>query len=262
MPGTLLVWARKGHHPHTVPQVRAKVKELRQGHIRAREHSSRSGETAHRCAYYEDLDWILGAGKPLPPERLVDSGLETPVQQWPQLQADDQELQKEEEEEDGTRSTLEQDAYTQQASQTTSDTGEGTSAGPADQEGGTTPSPHPDCCREPVGTGARTWTCSGCRTHLTGGWRQSSAGTCWRNLPSSTLRFVLRSGRPWPSPVLRLVLPSPQPLLSPASAIPDPGTAPPPAQSPTVPAHVRSRVREGLCSQSARGSSSRQHPQP
>lgn len=62
------VLAKKGHHLRTLDQVRAKVKELRQGYVKACEHSSHSGETAHCCAYYEDLDWILGAGNPVSQE--------------------------------------------------------------------------------------------------------------------------------------------------------------------------------------------------
>ncbi|XP_075778634.1 uncharacterized protein LOC142827362 [Pelodiscus sinensis] len=150
--------AKQGHHPRTLEQVRAKVKELRQGYVRAREQSSRSGEKPYSSDYYKDLDRILGAGDPLPPERLLESGLEPPVVQLPEHLLGDQELQEEaDEEEDGTQSTQEPGLETQEASQTTSDPGEGTSAGPADQEGGTPPARQP---RQPQGT-RRHW-----RTYL------------------------------------------------------------------------------------------------
>nr|XP_025046160.1 uncharacterized protein LOC112547654 [Pelodiscus sinensis] len=123
------------------------------GYIRACERSSRSWERPYTCTYYKDLDTILGAGEPLPPKKLVESAMETPVQQQLQLLPDDPELQEEEEEEDSTRSTQEPDAQTQEASQETLDTEEGTAAGPPDQEGEATPAPPP---RQPQGT-QRHW---------------------------------------------------------------------------------------------------------
>nr|XP_025043402.1 uncharacterized protein LOC112546755 [Pelodiscus sinensis] len=244
--------AKQGHHPRTLEEVRAKVKELRQGYVQAREHSSRSRERPYSYEYYEDLDRILGAGDPLPPERLVESGLETPVLQRPEHLLGDQKLQEEEEEEeDGIQSTREPGTQTQEACQTTSDTGEGTSAGPADQEGGAPPAPPP---RRQQGT-CRHW-CSYLelvRQHV--GVLQEIKDSMERRLEAEAewhrqllLEFAqqrrdiyaaIREAMAFPGP-LPASAPPPQPSPSSAPAIPAP--APPPAQPPSVASHTRSQA--------------------
>ncbi|XP_075759000.1 uncharacterized protein LOC142819016 [Pelodiscus sinensis] len=263
--------AKQGHHPRTLEQVRAKVKELRQGYVRAREQSSHSGEKPYSSDYYKDLDRILGAGDPLPPERLLESGLETPVVQQPEHLLGDQELQ---EEADGTQSTQEPGLETQEASQTTSDPGEGTSAGPADQEGGAPPDRQP---RQPQGT-RRHW-----RTYLElvrqyvgvlhemkdSMERRLEADAEWRRQLLLEFRqqrrdicAAIQGAMAFPG---TLPAPAPPPQPAPSSA-PVPSSArapaPPPAQPPSVASRTRSRARQGRQSQKRRNSASRQPPQP
>nr|XP_025033808.1 atherin-like [Pelodiscus sinensis] len=272
--------AKQGHRPRTLEQVRAKVKELRQGYVWAHEQSSRSGERPHSCEYYEDLDRVLGASDPLPPERLVESGLDTPVLQRPEHLLGDQELQEEEEEEEvGTQRTQEPGTQTQEASQTTLDTGEETSAGPAYQEGDAPPAPPP---RRPQGT-RRHWRSylELVRQHV--GVLQEMKDSTERRLKTEAewyrqllLEFAqqrrdicaaIREAMAFPGP-LPVPAPPPQPApsstLAPSSApaIPAPAPAPPPAQPPSVASRTRSRVRQGRQSQSSRSLASRMPPQP
>ncbi|XP_075781592.1 uncharacterized protein LOC142828061 [Pelodiscus sinensis] len=141
--------AKKGHHPRTLDRVQAKVEELRQGYARAREHSSTSGEVPHHCAYFQELDRILGGGEPLSALVLVQSGLQTPVQQCQEVAEDnpEQQLQEEEEEEDPNQSlitlTLQPVSQTQEISQSSSNVGQGTSAGPVGSDQHVTPMPPP-----------------------------------------------------------------------------------------------------------------------
>lgn len=137
--------AERGHHPRTLDQVRSKVKELCQGYARARECSSRSGAGPNLCPYYEELHRILRGGEALSPPITVDSGLETPVVAQPELLDDDEEedkqqLQKEEDMASTVTLTLEPVPQALDISQASSDTGEGSSAGPAFAEGRSTPS--------------------------------------------------------------------------------------------------------------------------
>nr|XP_025046190.1 uncharacterized protein LOC102463117 [Pelodiscus sinensis] len=141
--------AKKGHHPRTLDQVWAKVKELRQGYARAHEHSSTSGEAPQHCAYFQELDRILGDEEPFSTRVLVESGLQTPIQHCQKVDEDNPEEQQlqDEEEEDPNRSvvslTLEPVPQSQEASQAFSDPGEGTSAGPARADQHATPVPPP-----------------------------------------------------------------------------------------------------------------------
>ncbi|XP_075783181.1 uncharacterized protein LOC142829124 [Pelodiscus sinensis] len=138
--------ADKGHHPRTLQQVRAKVKELRQGYMKAREQSSVSGAAPVHCTYYEELDRILGGQEPMSAPVLVQTGLHTPVQHSQQeVPRDDVEEEEEAEEqmEDTLTLTLQPVPETEEALQALSDAGEGTSAGPAAAVRCTTPVPPP-----------------------------------------------------------------------------------------------------------------------
>ncbi|XP_075777467.1 uncharacterized protein LOC142827188 [Pelodiscus sinensis] len=140
--------ADKRHHPRILQQVRAKVKELRQGYMKAREQSSASGAAPVHCTYYQELDRILGGQEPMSAPVLVKTGLHTPVQQSRQeVPMEDVEEEEEEEEEDQTEDiltlTLQPVPETQEASQAPSDAGEGTSAGPTAAVCRATPVPPP-----------------------------------------------------------------------------------------------------------------------
>ncbi|XP_075756624.1 uncharacterized protein LOC142818742 [Pelodiscus sinensis] len=123
--------ADKGHHPRTLQQVRAKVKELRQGYMKAREQSSASGAAPVHCTYYQELDRILGGEEPMSAPVLVQTGLHTPVQQSRQEVPREDVEEEEEQTEDTLTLTLQPVPEMQEASQAPSDAGEGTSAGPA-----------------------------------------------------------------------------------------------------------------------------------
>ncbi|XP_075772103.1 uncharacterized protein LOC142824234 [Pelodiscus sinensis] len=138
--------AQKGHYPRTQDQVRSKVKELRQGYVKAREDSSRSGAAPHSCPYYTELDQILGGGEARTPRRLVQSGLVDPVVDAPEQdpeQSGDGDMVPEEDSEETATLTLEPVTQTPEASQVSSDAGDEAAAGPAVQEGRSTPAPPP-----------------------------------------------------------------------------------------------------------------------
>ncbi|XP_075776833.1 uncharacterized protein LOC142827074 [Pelodiscus sinensis] len=142
--------AQKGHYPRTQDQVRSKVKELRQGYVKAREESSRSGAAPHYCPYYPELDQILGgSAEARTPRRFVQSGLADPVVDAPEQelqQSGDGDMVPEEEEdseETATLTTLEPVTQTSEASQASSGAGEEAAAGPAVEEGRSTPAPPP-----------------------------------------------------------------------------------------------------------------------
>nr|XP_025041071.1 uncharacterized protein LOC112546002 isoform X2 [Pelodiscus sinensis] len=136
--------AKKGHHPRTLDQVWAKVKELRQGYARAREHSSTSREAPQHCTYFQELDRFLHGEEPLSAPVLVQTGLQTPIQHCQKVAEDnpEQQLQDDDEEEDPNRSvvtlTLEPAPQTQEASQVSSDP-----ARPAGADQHATPVPPP-----------------------------------------------------------------------------------------------------------------------
>nr|XP_025039621.1 uncharacterized protein LOC112545522 [Pelodiscus sinensis] len=133
----------KGHHPRTLQQVRAKVKELRQGYVKAREQSSASGAASAHCAYYNELDCILGGQEPMSAPVLMQTGLHTPVQQnWQEVPREDVE-EEEEQTEDTLTLSLQPVPETQEASQASSNAGEGTSAGPTAADCRATPVPPP-----------------------------------------------------------------------------------------------------------------------
>ncbi|XP_075796335.1 uncharacterized protein LOC142831079 [Pelodiscus sinensis] len=130
--------ADKGHHPRTLQQVRAKVKELRQGYMKAREQSSASDTAPVHCTYYQELDRILGGQEPMSAPVLVQTGLHTPVQQSRQ-EVPREDVEEEEQMEDTLTLTLQPVPETQAPS----DAGEGTSAGPAAAIRRATPVPPP-----------------------------------------------------------------------------------------------------------------------
>ncbi|XP_075795862.1 uncharacterized protein LOC142831008 [Pelodiscus sinensis] len=142
--------AQKGHYPSTQDQVRSKVKELRQGYAKAREESSRSGAAPHYCPYYPELDQILGgSAEARTPRRFVQSGLADPVVDAPERElqhSGDRDMVPEEEEdseETATLTTVEPVTQTSEASQASSGAGEEAAAGPAVEEGRSTPAPPP-----------------------------------------------------------------------------------------------------------------------
>ncbi|XP_075788868.1 uncharacterized protein LOC142829999 [Pelodiscus sinensis] len=140
--------AQKGHYPRTQDQVRSKVKELRQGYAKAREESSRSGAAPHYCPYYPELDQILGgSAEARTPRRFVQSGLADPVVDAPERElqhSGDGDMGPEEEDTEETATlTLEPVTQTSEASQASSGAGEEAAAGPAVEEGRSTPAPPP-----------------------------------------------------------------------------------------------------------------------
>ncbi|XP_075791311.1 uncharacterized protein LOC142830418 [Pelodiscus sinensis] len=142
--------AQRGHYPRTQDQVRSKVKELRQGYVKAREDSSRSGAAPHSCPYYSELDQILGGGEARTSRRLVQSGLADPVVDAPEQdpeQSGDGDMVPEEDSEETATLTLEPVTQTPEASQVSSDAGDEAAAGPAMQEGRSTPAPPPSPSR-------------------------------------------------------------------------------------------------------------------
>ncbi|XP_075788144.1 uncharacterized protein LOC142829885 isoform X2 [Pelodiscus sinensis] len=138
---------KAGHHPRTLDQVRAKVKELRQGYARARDASSRSGAAPASCPYYRELHQIMGGGDAQSPRHLMESGLEMPpvTQHEQQEDNDDQLVQEKEEEEDSVTITLNLVPQAQDSSSTSSDAREGTSASTAVTDGRATPSQPASC---------------------------------------------------------------------------------------------------------------------
>ncbi|XP_075765652.1 uncharacterized protein LOC142820500 [Pelodiscus sinensis] len=144
--------AQKGHYPRTQDQVRSKVKELRQGYVKAREESSRSGAAPYYCPYYPELDQILGgSGKARTPRRFVQSGLADPVvdapEQDPEQSGDGDMVPEEEDSEETATLTLEPVTQTPEASQASSGAGEEAAAGQAVEEGRSTPAPPPSPSR-------------------------------------------------------------------------------------------------------------------
>ncbi|XP_075773093.1 uncharacterized protein LOC142825187 [Pelodiscus sinensis] len=140
--------ADKGHHPRTLQQVRAKVKELRQGYMKARKQSSASGAAPVHCTHYQELDRILGGQEPMSASVHVQTGLHTPVQHSRQ-EVPMEDVEEEEEEaaqeqmEDTLTLSLQPVPDSAEASQAPSDTEEGTSAGPAAAVCRSTPVPPP-----------------------------------------------------------------------------------------------------------------------
>ncbi|XP_075783507.1 uncharacterized protein LOC142829153 [Pelodiscus sinensis] len=142
--------ANRGHHPCTEDQVHSKVQELCQGYIKAREENSRSGAAPHSCPYYSELSQILGGGEARTPLRLVQSDMGDPM-----MEAPEQDLQQSresgggemvpEDEDSEEMVTLILEPVTQipEASQVLSDAGDEAAAGPAVQEGRSTPAPPP-----------------------------------------------------------------------------------------------------------------------
>ncbi|XP_075793230.1 uncharacterized protein LOC142830638 [Pelodiscus sinensis] len=143
--------AQKGHYPRTQDQVRSKVKELRQGYVKAREESSHSGAAPYYCPYYSELDQILGGGgEARTPRRFVQSGLADPVVDAPEQDPEhsgDGDMVPEEDSEETATLTLEPVTQTPEASQVSSGAGDEAAAGPAVQEGRSTPAPPPSPSR-------------------------------------------------------------------------------------------------------------------
>ncbi|XP_075788973.1 uncharacterized protein LOC142830019 [Pelodiscus sinensis] len=140
--------AQKGHYPRTQDQVRSKVKELRQGYVKAREESSHSGAVPYYCPYYSELDQILGgSGEARTPRQFVQSGLADPVvdapEEDPEQSGDGDMVPEEEDSAETATLTLEPVTQTPEASQVSSGAGEEAAAGPAVQEGRSTPAPPP-----------------------------------------------------------------------------------------------------------------------
>ncbi|XP_075787045.1 uncharacterized protein LOC142829695 [Pelodiscus sinensis] len=139
--------AQKGHYPRTQDQVRSKVKELRQGYVKAREESSHSGAAPYYCPYYSELDQILGGGgEAHTPRCFVQSGLADPVVDTPEQDPEhsgDGDMVPEEDSEETVTLTLEPVTQTPEASQVSSGAGDEAAAGPAVQEGRSTPAPPP-----------------------------------------------------------------------------------------------------------------------
>ncbi|XP_075776503.1 uncharacterized protein LOC142826994 [Pelodiscus sinensis] len=143
--------AQNGHYPRTQDQVRSKVKELRQGYVKAREESSHSGAAPYYCPYYSELDQILGGGgEARTPRRFVQSGLADPVVDAPEQDPEhsgDGDMVPEEDSEETATLTLEPVTQTPEASQVSSGAGDEAAAGPAVQEGRSTPAPPPSPSR-------------------------------------------------------------------------------------------------------------------
>ncbi|XP_075762548.1 uncharacterized protein LOC142819419 [Pelodiscus sinensis] len=143
--------AQKGHYPRTQDQVRSKVKELRQGYVKAREESSHSGAAPYYCPYYSELDQILGGGgEARTPRRFVQSGLADPVVDAPEQDPEhsgDGDMVPEEDSEETAILTLEPVTQTPEASQVSSGAGDEAAAGPPVQEGRSTPAPLPSPSR-------------------------------------------------------------------------------------------------------------------
>nr|XP_025041070.1 uncharacterized protein LOC112546002 isoform X1 [Pelodiscus sinensis] len=218
--------AKKGHHPRTLDQVWAKVKELRQGYARAREHSSTSREAPQHCTYFQELDRFLHGEEPLSAPVLVQTGLQTPIQHCQKVAEDnpEQQLQDDDEEEDPNRSvvtlTLEPAPQTQEASQP--DLLEQTSMQHL--------SHHPPRPMETAGTGGSTndlmlrpWKV--CKRPWQRGRRKRLSGSiiCWRSSSSSGQQSVALSRRPWVSQVLLpIATPPTQPALASSAPLPLP----------------------------------------
>ncbi|XP_074868243.1 uncharacterized protein LOC142022377 [Carettochelys insculpta] len=74
--------AERSHPARTLTQVRAKVKELRQGYVRARDVQRRLGPGSATCPYYRELDHFLGGKDGDRSSSPMDSGEHPPAVEY------------------------------------------------------------------------------------------------------------------------------------------------------------------------------------
>nr|XP_025043117.1 uncharacterized protein LOC112546627 [Pelodiscus sinensis] len=113
--------------------------------MKTREQCSSSGAALVHCAYYSELDRILGGQEPMSAPVLVQTGLPISVQQARQevSQEDVEEGEEEQQTQETVTLTLQPVPDTKEALRPSSDPGEGTSARPAAADCRATPVPPP-----------------------------------------------------------------------------------------------------------------------